>query len=370
MTVPRTPDVLVVGGGVIGCAIARELAGAGRSVVVVDRGPIGGQASSAAAGALGVASGSDEGERLELRRASFGAFPDLVASLHEETGLDVGFETRGVLAFAFDERDTARLADRVTRRRTQGLRAQWLDAAEVRALEPRANDAAVGAALFPDDAQLEAAAFTQALAASARRRGASIVPGVPVLAYERGGDRIERVRVGGEWIHPREVIVAAGPWTPAASGVDPGVAVVPVRGQMLALRPERPVCGHVLTAGDAFLIPRRDGEVWVGATFEDAGFMCAVTGDGVRQLLGHLARLTPEALRAPIVRAWAGLRPSVPGGGPVIGRARDAGNVLVATGHHRNGILLAPVTARTVAALVDGTPPPQAARPFVPAGRA
>ncbi len=367
--IPRTPDVLVVGGGVIGCAIARELAGAGRSVMVADRGPIGGQASSAAAGALAVASGGDGGDRLELRRASFSAFPDLVASLREETGFDVGFETRGVLALAFDETDTAALNDHVTQRRAQGLRAQWLDAAEVRALEPRASAAALGAALFPDDAQLEAGVLTQALAASARRRGATIAPGVPVLEYARGADRVERVRVGADWIHPREVIIAAGAWTPAATGVDPGVGVVPVRGQMIALRPDRPVCARVLTAGDAFLIPRRDGELWVGATFEEAGFACAVTGDGVGTLLGHVARLMPEALRAPIVRAWAGLRPSVPGGGPVIGRARDAENVLVATGHHRNGILLAPVTARTVAALVDGTPAPEAARPFVSTGR-
>jgi glycine oxidase len=133
---------------------------------------------------------------------------------------------------------------------------------------------------------------------------------------------------------------------------------------MLALRPPR-VPRHPITAGDAFLVPRPDGEVWVGATFEEAGFAKAVTANGLRALAAHVERLAPEMLAAPIVRAWSGLRPLHRAGGPVIGRSARHANVLVALGHHRNGILLAPITATALRAWLDGVAPPDATRPFV-----
>lgn len=364
MTLPTAPDVLVVGGGVIGCAVARLLAAPERAVLLVDRGAIGGEASSAAAGLLAVASGEDEDERLALRRESAARFPALVTALAEETGVEVAFERVGVIALAFEPEAERRLAARAARRRAQGFAAEGLDAGAVRALEPLAGPRALGGALFADDAQIDAGALARALADAARRRSAVVVPGTPVTAFERAHGRVTRVRVGGDWIAPRTVVVAAGAWSGELPGLDLGMRVVPVRGQMLALRPARRVCAHVLTDGEGFLLPRRDGELWVGATFEEAGFAKAVTAGGVERLLVHLARLAPDALGATLLRAWAGLRPMLRGGGPLIARARDADNVVVATGHHRNGILLAPITAEVVAALVESRPVPEVARPF------
>jgi glycine oxidase len=364
VTLPRTPDVLVIGGGVIGCAIAREVAATGRRVLVVDRGAIGGEASSAAAGVLGVASGADEGDRLALRRASAALFPALVAALESETGIDVGFACRGILELAFSDDAERVLRERIARRRANGFDVEPLDAAGVRALEPAANRDVRGGALFPADASVVAERLVAAYAEAARRRGATLVPGTPVVATERSGDRVVRVRAGGDWLSPETVVVAAGAWSSCVPGLDPGPSIRPVRGQMMALRPPRPI-RHVLTSGDAFLVPRPEGEVWVGATFEDVGFVKGITPAGLRTLAGHVERLVPELAASPVVRAWSGLRPMLDAG-PAIGRISALRNGLIAAGHHRSGILLAPITAAGVAAHLEDRDPPAEVRAFGP----
>jgi len=362
----RTPDVLVIGGGVIGCAIARALAPA-RRVLVVDRGAIGAEASSAAAGVLGVASGDDEATRLELRRASRSEFDALAPALRDETGIDVGFTVCGVLALAGDDDEAAALEAKAARRRAQGFAAEVLDTVALHALEPAAHPRTVRAVRFADDGVVVATRLVAALAESARRRGAVVVPGLPALAVERAGERVTRVRLGEDWIAPGLVVLATGAW--AASGIVglDAVGVVPVRGQMLALRAGAATPRHVLTRGSAFAVPRPDGEVWIGATFEEAGFAKAVTPDGLAALASHVDALAPSLRSWPVVRSWSGLRPSVPSGGPAIGPAPGLANVLLALGHHRNGILLAPVTARTIAAYADDGELPAVAAPFRPA---
>jgi glycine oxidase len=364
VTIPRTPDALVIGGGVIGCAVARELAGTGRRVVLVDRGAIGGEASSAAAGVLAVASGDDDGARLALRHGSLARHAELATALRDEVGVDVGFERCGVVEPAFTEEALAAQAARIGKRRAQGLRVEACDARGLRALEPTVSGDARGAVVFPDDAMVVADRFVMALAASARHRGAVVVPGTHVSAVERAGDRIGRVRAGETWITPELVVLASGAWSDGAvEGLATGVRIVPVRGQMMAIRPPR-LPRRVVRAGTAFLVPRAHGEVWVGATFEEAGFVKAVTPEGLRTLAAHVERLAPEMAAAPVLRMWSGLRPSCPAGGPVLGRPRGLANVLVALGHHRNGILLAPTTARAIRAEAEGTPVPDEARPF------
>lgn len=362
MTLPRTPDVLVIGGGVIGCAIAREVAATGRRVLVVDRGALGGEASSAAAGVLGVASGSDEGDRLALRRASFALFPALASALESETGIDVGFARCGILELAFSESAERALRERVGRRRADGFDVEPLDATDVRALEPATHREVCAGASFSADASIVAERLVAAYAESARVRGATLVPGTPVVAIERSGDRITRVRAGHDWLEPGTVVLAAGAWSSHVPGLEAESSITPVRGQMMALRPSRPI-GRVLTSGDAFLVPRPNGEVWVGATFEDVGFVKGVTPAGLRTLAAHAERLVPELAAAPMVRAWSGLRPMLDGG-PVIGRVGSLENVLIAAGHHRSGVLLAPITAATVAAYLSRSDPPGEALAF------
>lgn len=364
MTLPPNPDVLVIGGGVIGCAVARALARPGRSVVLVDRGAIGGEASSAAAGVLSVASGSDDGPRLALRRASLDRFPSLAAALRDETGADVELDLDGVLVPCLDEAAEAEQRAQIGRRRAIGLRAEWLDAAALRAAEPAANPLARGAALYAEDGRVASDRLVEALAASARLRGTHLLPGVEVQSVERRGDRIDRVRVGDATVSPGTVVLAAGAWSARIPGIAPAPPVVPVRGQMLALRSPAGAVRHVVFDGDGCLTPRRGGEVLVGGTVEDAGFEKAVTLAGIRRLMEDVERLVPAGLAWPVLRAWAGLRPGTSADGPVIGRHAELQNLVVATGHHRNGILLAPVTADAVAAMLEGAAVPREAAPF------
>ncbi len=367
MTLPASPDVLVIGGGVIGCAVARAVARPGRSVLLVDRGAIGGEASSAAAGVLSVASGDADGSSLALRRAGLLRFPALAAALREETGVDVELDLDGAIVLALDEEEAAALRERAARRRAQGLGAEWLDADALHEAEPQANPAACGGALHPGDGRVTCERLVEALAEAARRRGASLVPGAEVRAAERRGERLVRVRVAGTWIVPGTVVLAAGAWAARVAGIAPDLPVRAVRGQMLALRAPAGRLRHVLFHGDGCLTPRpRGGEVLVGGTVEDAGFDKAVTAPGVLALLDDVRRIVPAALDWPIARLWAGLRPHAPGGGPLIGRHPRLDNLIVATGHYRNGILLAPLTAEAVAAAVEGAAMPAEVAPFGP----
>jgi len=364
VTPPPNPDVLVIGGGVIGCAIARALARPGRSVVLVDRGAIGGEASSAAAGVLSVASGTDDGPRLALRRASLDRFPSLAAALRDETGADVELDLDGVLVPCLDEATETEQRAQIARRRAIGLRAEWMDSAALRAAEPAVNPQARGAALYEDDGRVASDRLVEALAASARLRGTHLLAGVEVRSVERRGDRIDRVGLGDATVSPGTVVLAAGAWSARIAGIAPAPPVVPVRGQMLALRAPAGAVRHVLFDGDGCLTPRRGGEVLVGGTVEDAGFEKAVTPAGIRRLMADVERLAPAGLAWPVLRAWAGLRPATTTPGPVIGRHAALENLVVATGHHRNGILMAPVTADAVAAMLEGAAVPREAAPF------
>jgi len=362
VTLLRKPDVLIVGGGVIGCAVARELATPGRTVLLVDRGAFGGGATCAAAGVLAVASGEDEGERLALRRASLARWPALAEGVHDEVGIDVRLECAGVLELSFDAPDSARA--RLVGRRGEGFAAEWLDGSAVRAAAPAVNPGALGGIFFAGDARVSPAHVVEALCTSARRRGAILLAGAELQALECRAGRVSRARVLGDWLEPGVVVVSAGAWSGTLAGLALPRDVVPARGQMLALRAPRAACGPTLSHAGGYLVPQPSGEVLVGSTVEHAGFACTVTPAGVSQLLEHVCRIAPAALDWPITRLWAGLRPDVPAGGPLIGRHPALANVIMATGHHRNGILLAPVTADTVTALVDGAPAPAEAAPF------
>ncbi|MCW5888984.1 MAG: FAD-dependent oxidoreductase [bacterium] len=240
-------------------------------------------------------------------------------------------------------------------------------AAALRAAEPRVTPAALGAARFAGDATVHSGRLVAALAAAAWKRGAVLVPGGEVHAAVRAGDRVARVRITDTWVAPGTVVLAAGAWTPRIAGLAPDVGVVPVPGQMLALAMPPAALRHVVMHADGCLTPQPPDEAWCGGTVEPQGFARAVTATGVATLLADLARIVPEAAGWPIRRLWAGIRPCAPAGGPLVGREPSLENLIVASGHYRNGILLAPIAAETVAALVAGTPPPPEAIPFLPA---
>jgi glycine oxidase len=349
-----SPDVIIIGGGVIGCAIARQLAlhGAGR-VVVVERGQPGGEASGAAAGVLAVASSrAPRGVLFELKRASAALFPALAAELREETGIDVEYSSAGLLDLAFTSRDAEQLDSLAARRREQGFAVELLDAERVRARHPEVNPAVRRGAWFADDRAINSTRLVEALQASARARGVEFRTGSAVTRIESAAPRVTAVEAGGERLTPGHLIVAAGAWS-AEVGALFGVRI-PVRtdrGEMVAVRPRAPLA-LTLSWRDGYLVPRADGEVLVGSTSERGATDKVVTANAAATLLGRAVRMVPALADATLVRSWAGLRPLSTLRRPIIGRLRGFSNVTIACGHHRSGILLAPITGQLVAELL------------------
>jgi len=350
---PSTPDFTVIGGGIIGCAIARALAIGGGRVVVIERGQAGAEASSAAAGVLAVASSrAPRGVVFDLKRTSAALFPALVDELRGETGIDVEYSTAGLLDLAFTSRDAEQLDRLVVRRREQGFTIELFDADTMRARHPEVNPAVRRGAWFADDHAVHPTRLVEALVASARARGVEFRLGAPVTRIASVGGRVTAVHAGGERLAPGHLIVAAGAWS-AEVGALLGVKI-PVRsdrGEMVAVRPRTPLA-LTLSWGDGYLVPRADGEVLIGSTSARGARDKLVTARAAATLLGRAVRMVPALADAALVRSWAGLRPLSTLRRPIIGPLRGAANVTLACGHHRSGILLAPITAQLVAELL------------------
>jgi glycine oxidase len=362
----KTTDVAIIGAGVIGACIAETLARASRlRIVLLERGTPGCEASNAAAGVLAVASSqARRGVLLELRRRSAEMFPPLVDRLQQESGIDLGYRRDGLISVAFSEAETVALQALVLHRIEQGLRCEMLSPDDVARLEPAVNPRLHAAALFADDRAINSEHFVRALIGAAQQRGVelcnqtvvrAVVPNPGAVTLELDGLRVEA----------GVVIVAAGAWSRQlleSCGV--GVPVRPARGEMLAVRPANWGLRHTLVAGDGHLVPRNSGEVLIGSTTVFDGFDKQVTAAGLATLRARAAALVPRIRGAAELRSWAGLRPCSRIRRPIIAPLPGMENVILATGHHRNGILLAPITAQLVAELVTGAAPTVFMRPF------
>ncbi len=346
-------DVLIVGGGVIGCAVAYHLAKAGASVAVVERGELGGEASGAAAGMLApLSEAHGPGPFLDLALASLRLFPSLVEELAAETHIDVHYQPTDTLRAAFTPQEAQELRQRLAWQSALGggLPLHWLDAEAVRALEPRLSPQVQAAILSPQEHQLDPGRLVQALAAAARRHGARFHVETPLGGFLRRGDRVVAIRAAADTLAADHVVLAAGPWTRAlARRLGVNVPTYPVRGQMLALSGLGKPLRHVLWGRGGYLLPKPGGFVWVGATVEDVGFRCRVTRKGLLWLRRVARTLVPTLRYAQVASTWAALRPGSPDGLPILGPLPGWRNVSVATGHFRNGILLAPITGKLMA---------------------
>ncbi len=350
-TIPTRPDFLIVGAGVIGCAIARELVRrrAG-SVVVIDSGTPGAEASAAAAGVLAVnSSRSPRGALMRLKMRSAAMFPELVEALREETGIDVEYRTTGLLELAFDERDARELRAVVAKRHAAGEPAEWLASDRVREMEPSVAGDVAGGVFFGDDNAINNTRMVEALRVSAERGGARFLASLPLRRAERCGRRLVAAVAGDVRFEPGHLIVAAGLGSRAVGEIiDAKMPIRADRGEMVALRPQQPLLRTTVWR-DGYLVPRNDGEVLIGATSGRGKTEKVVTPASLELLLRRAARMIPALAGAPLVRQWAGVRPMCTLRRPMIGPVRGYENVTVATGHHRSGILLAPVTAALIA---------------------
>ena len=347
------PDVIIVGGGIIGCAIAYFLAKSGVRPLVLERGDIGGEASAGAAGMLTAQTHTDAQDPLfELKLASRNLYPSLVAELQERADIDVEYRSIGHLAPVLTAGEVAEVRRRIAWQQARGLAARWLDAGESRALEPGLTPAVLGAGWFPDDHHVNNTAMTQALAAATRRLGGEVRGGSPVLDLVREADRVTGVVTRDGSSTAGTVVLCAGAWTQAFEApAGTPLPIVPAKGHIAVARLQPPAL-HRVAYGDVYVIPRASGEHIIGSTVEFVGFDKQVSVEAIEGLLARATALVPTLRDAELAASWACLRPAAADGLPVLGAVPKRAGLVVATGHYRNGILLAPITGKLVAELV------------------
>jgi glycine oxidase len=352
----RLADVVVIGGGVIGAAIAAAMAKRGVSVTIVEAGRIGRGASWAAAGVLAPEWGDDNPPALTaLAEAGLALWPEWVENLEARTGVGLNFRRDGLITLWVDPDAPHLPPDLVTEPIPcpEG-RAERLSAAEVRALEPMFTGPILGGVLRPGDAQVDNPRLAPALVRLAADLGTRVVTGTPVTQLLGTGGRCTGVTLAnGQTIAAGAVVLAAGAWSgplARASGIE--LAVEPWRGQMLTFDTPARTLGHIVFCGELVLIPRPHGPLIVGTTMENAGFDARVTLAGLAHILARAERLAPGLGDLHLARSWAGLRPCSADGLPYLGPVPGWSGLYAAAGHGRKGIILAPITAALLTSLV------------------
>jgi glycine oxidase len=350
------PRVAIIGGGVIGLAIGWRLRQRGCPVTVFERTEPGKGASWAAAGMLaaGIEAEPTEEKLYELGRFSQSLWPRFAEELEAASGLPVGYDPTGTLVVAFTRDQTEKLRHGIEFQRRLGGEFEWLTGRTAREREPALAATVVAAAFSPHDHQADNRLLGTALVEAFRRAGGTLAIGAEASVEIEAG-RVRGVTAGGEY-HPADIVViAAGAWSRNVPGLPTAVRppVRPLKGQMLALTmPERaPLIRHVVWGAGCYLVPRRDGRLLIGATTEERGFEPSMTAGGVLGLLDDAWRTLPGIEELPIQEMWTGFRPGSPDDMPILGPCAVGGLVL-ATGHHRNGILLTPATAALIAEFI------------------
>ncbi|MFI9805200.1 glycine oxidase ThiO [Streptomyces sp. NPDC052301] len=371
----RTPDVLVIGGGIIGLVTAWRAAQRGLATAVVDPDP-GGGAARVAAGMLAPVSELHYGEErlLALNLESARRYPDFAAELTELTGHDLGYRRSGTLAVALDADDRAHLRELHALQQRCGLDSEWLSGRECRRLEPMLAPGVRGGLRADGDHQIDPRRLAAALVAACERTG--------VVFHRAWAERLDVVAgraagvttADGTELRAGQVVLAAGSMSGRLAGVPEALLppVRPVKGQVLRLTvPNRfaPFLSRTVRAvvrgSQVYLVPRENGELVVGATSEELGWDTTVTAGGVYELLRDAHELVPGITELPLTETRAGLRPGSPDNAPLLGPSGLAG-LLLATGHYRNGVLLTPVTGDVMAEVLAGGALPEEARPFTP----
>lgn len=342
-------DVAIVGGGIVGCACAYELVKAGASVTLIEYGKAGMQATNAAAGMLAPYSESHAPDAmLHLGMRAMADYPGDIAALEAECGFSIELQQYGILRVAVDDDGASTLRRRHEWQRDRGITIEWLDGDACREVEPRLSMRVLAGLYSPAEASVNNQMLALALLRAAESRGARIRERTPVRRLRSRSGRIA-IDTGAERIDADVVVLAAGARSgqlAASAGID--LRVHPIRGQMIALGGMRPPISRIVWGARGYLVPRANGLVFAGATVEDVGFRRRTTIAGMRRLRAAARELVPQLGAAQVQFDWAGLRPGTADGLPIIGPV-DGTNLVAATGHYRNGILLGPVTGKVVA---------------------
>ncbi|MFH8761839.1 glycine oxidase ThiO [Streptomyces althioticus] len=375
MSPTRNADVLVVGGGIIGLVTAWRAAQAGLATTVVDPDP-GGGAARVAAGMLAAVTELHHGEQtlLGLNLASARRYPDFAAELSDRTGQDLGYRRCGTLAVALDADDRAHLRELHALHERSGLDSQWLTGRECRRLEPMLAPGVRGGLRVDGDHQIDPRRLASALLTACELAGVTLHRAWAERLLVTGDRATGVVTADGGELGAGQVVLAGGSWSGRLAGVPAEVLppVRPVKGQVLRLTmPDRPepflsrTVRAVVRGSHVYLVPRESGELVIGATSEEMGWDTTVTAGGVYELLRDAHDLVPGLTELPLTETLAGLRPGSPDNAPLLGPTRLDG-LLLATGHHRNGVLLTPVTGDAMARVLTTGELPDEALPFTP----
>jgi glycine oxidase len=360
----ETADVVIIGGGVIGLAVARSLALRGiRDVLLLERGSLGAESSSAAAGMLAPqVEANRPHEFFYLACQSRDMYPRFASALLEETGIDIQLDTTGTLYLAFTEHDADELEARYEWQTKAGLAIEKLSVDMARKLEPSICEDVRAALRFPLDTQVENRRLVSALAASNERLGVRMETRTDVMSLKVERGRVAGIETSRGFVATDRTVIAGGAWSSLLGAADialPNLRIKPVRGQMLCFEANPQICGHVIYSPRGYIVPRRDGRLLAGSTTEHAGFEKRVTAAGVQAITSAALEISPRIASLPMTDSWAGLRPRAADTLPVLGPCAEITGVFYATGHYRNGILLAPVTGELIAgAIVDQVFPP------------
>jgi glycine oxidase len=353
----KSSDVLIIGGGVIGLAIARELYRHGISnITILERGRLGEEASHAAAGMLAP---NAETEKLDdffrLCNESNKLYPEFAAQLQDETSIDIELDKQGTLYLALTEDDSAEIGRRFEWQQRAGLAVEHLSARETRALEPFVSPDVRESLFFPNDWQVENRQLLHALKKFAELGGIQIRENTSITSLSIENGKITGAASGSEKFFAGRVVLAAGAWTSLVKTENLTLPpIVPIRGQMIAFHTAKRLFQKVIYSPRGYLVPRADGRVLAGATVEDVGFDKSVTAAGIEFLHENALEIAPSLVNLQIAEKWAGLRPRAADGLPVIGSFPQVENLTLATAHYRNGILLAPLTAKILAENIAG----------------
>jgi glycine oxidase len=343
-----TYDAVIAGGGLIGASIAFELAEAGTKVALYEAREPAREASWASAGMISPAP-EDAGmiPFMPMSLASAALYPELIRKVEELTGKDVGYLKSGALDIILEGNAQEELSTIIALQHGVGLRAEALSAERARQMVPSLTEKMLAAIFRPDDASLDPRILTEAMLQAAQARGAQVFAGNGAKALKKPGGQcrgliLERGEVEAKW-----TIIAAGCFSARIEGAEQYAPVLPAKGQMLALRCDSVEIKRILWVGHKYLVPRKDGRLIAGSTIERTGFDRAVTAGAIQSILSEAIKIVPDLEVAQIEETWTGLRPDSPDHLPIIGPT-DLDGLLVATGHFRSGVLLAPITARLI----------------------
>jgi glycine oxidase len=356
---PQSHDIVIVGGGVIGLAIAYALAREGLAPLVLDRSELGREASWAGAGLIP----PESQQRVEhpivaLRSRSARLFPAWSEALREETGIDIGYRRTGGVDVALTHSEDQSLRQAASRWHAEGIVFERLAPSDYSRVEPALRPEVWSAYFLPDRAQIRNPRLLRALLEATSRRGGQLKPWHSVEGFEFQMGRVVSVRTSEGDIACGTVVVAAGAWSGRLlERLGLHAPTPPVKGQIVLLRQHERLLRRIVEHGKYYLVPRDDGRILIGATEENAGFDSRPTAGGARDLLDEALSLCPVLGAAEVEATWAGLRPGSIDTKPYIGAAPGYENLFVATGHLRAGLQLAPGTAEIMADLVLGRPP-------------